>query len=99
MFTKSSNDCMPASAELSDFIHTICPVDAHIYVTMRGTWSSGLDGFRGQYMSTKNTVATIVRVFTCGCNTYWTLENWQHDNGYRCELTVLTKEQFLSLVK
>lgn len=91
----------PASAELDDFIREICPVDAHIHVTMRGVWTDdSYDGnFSGKVASTTTTHQTIVRAFSCNGVTYWTSELWAHDNGYRCSLSHLSKSEFLSLVR
>mgnify|MGYP001607307977 CR=1 FL=1 len=97
MFHPSAS--ISASQELADFIHGICPVDAHILVTMRGVWVDGnAESFRGQFMPTETTRQSVVRAFTYAGRTYWTLEKWEHDNGYRCELVVLSKAEFLALV-
>lgn len=72
------------SAELEDLIHTLCPVDAHIFVTMRGVWTDGL--------------GVVVRAFSIRENTYWTRETWVQSNGWSCKLEVLTKSQFLTAI-
>ncbi len=90
----------PASQALYEYVYSICPIDAHIHVQMRGVWASdSYNGrFTGLFKEEETTRCNVVRVFTCDNVTYWTLEKWEHDNGYRCELVKLSKAQFLSLI-
>lgn len=88
----------PGSAALNDFVLSICSTDAHINVVPRGVWVDCAGGFLGQAMSSVTTYCDVVRAFTCLGVTYWTLERWEHDNGYRCTLEVLTKDEFLHLI-
>lgn len=90
----------PASQELSEYMDTICPVDAHIHVTMRGVWvDDSYDGsFTGKHMSHETTCLNVVRAFTCHDRTFWTLEQWTHDNGYYCKLVNLSKSAFLDCI-
>ncbi len=98
-FNSSPANAMPASQALAEHIRTFCPVDAHINVTMRATYVSGnVESFRGQFYSTETTHLSVVRAFSAFGITYWTREDWEHDNGYRCTLTVLTKAEFLALI-
>jgi hypothetical protein len=98
MFNKTDAQ-FAGSQSLSQFINSVCPTDAHIHVTMRGMWVDGdTVSFRNQSMSSETTRLQVVRAWTCKGITYWTLEKWEHDNGYRCELVVLTKAEFLSLI-
>ena len=98
MFTKINYSVVGSSA-LNSFVDTFCPVDAHIHVTMRGLWVDGdTVSFFNRSMSSVTTTLRVVRAFTCKGATYWTLETWTHDNGYRCELTVLTKAEFLAFI-
>jgi hypothetical protein len=97
-FTKF-NGSFAGSQALSDFIGRVCPTDAHIHVTMRGMWTNGdVESFKGRFMESFTTRLEVVRAFSCKGVTYWTLEKWEHDNGYRCELVVLSKSDFLSLI-
>lgn len=90
----------PASAELADFIRELCPVDAHFHVTMCGVWVDGdTVSFGRQFVSKDTTRLNVVRAFTFDGVTHWTLEEWAHDNGYRCTLFKLSKAEFLSLVR
>jgi hypothetical protein len=92
-------DYFPGSQALADFIHSICPVDAHIHVTMRGLWVDGdAASFNNRHVESFTTRLQIVRAFSCKGTTYWTLEKWEHDNGYRCTLEQLTKDEFLRLI-
>lgn len=90
----------PASAELSDYLDTICPMNQHIHVKPIGVWADdNYDGeFTNQAMSKDTTKVNIVRVFSCHGLTFWTLEKWEHDNGYRCTLVNLTKQAFLDII-
>lgn len=88
----------PCSIALENYLHSLCPIDAHIHITLRGTWSNMDESFRGQYVSSVTTSADVVRAFSFNGVTFWTLEKWTHDNGYRCELVILTKAQFLHLI-
>jgi hypothetical protein len=87
----------PSSA-LLDYVHEVCPIDAHMYITMQGVWGVGCDGFSNQFYSTTTTRCTVVRAFSCKGVTYWTRENWTHDNGYQCTLDILTKVEFLQAI-
>ena len=91
----------PASQELDDFIHSVCPVDAHIHVTMHGVWADDdYDGnFTGKPASKVTTLEKIIRAFSCNGVTYWTMELWEHDNGYRCTLVHLPKDRFLDFIR
>jgi len=91
-------DYFPGSTALDDFIRSICPVNAHMNVVSRGVWTDCAGGFRGQPKSNTTTYCNVVRAFTCEGKTYWTLEKWEHDNGYRCTLEQLTKAEFLRLI-
>ena len=73
------------SSALEDLIHSLCPIDAHIHVTMRGVWSDGS--------------GIVVRAFSIGINTYWTRETWVRGNGWTCTLEVLTKAEFLKTIR
>jgi len=97
MFTKVNS--FPSSQELVQFGESVCPVDAHIHVTVHGVWADNAEGFGGRSMSSVTTACRVVRAWSCKGITYWTLENWEHDNGYRCNLTVLSKAEFLSLIR
>lgn len=88
-----------ASQALVDYIESICPHDAHIHVTMRGTWVSGNVPATSLYKSDVTTCWTVVRAFTYNGVTYWTRENFAHDNGIRCALDVLTKPEFLQAIR
>jgi hypothetical protein len=101
MFNKvdSSMVRVPGSSALDSFVRSFCPSDAHIHVTMRGLWTDGNErGFFNRSMSSETTGLQVVRSFSCKGITYWTLEKWEHDNGYRCTLVVLSKAEFLSLI-
>jgi hypothetical protein len=93
-------DKFTASSELLDLIGQVCPTDAHMHVQMRGVWvdSNYAGSFGNQAMSAETTYCNVVRAFTCHGLTFWTLEKWQHDNGYRCELVNLSKAAFLDLI-
>jgi hypothetical protein len=89
----------PASQELNDYAQSICAVDMHINIHTHGTWAdSDTVSFLNQSMSNDTTTCKVVRSWSYDGRTYWTLENWSHDNGYSCELVILTKSEFLSLI-
>ena len=89
----------PASAELSDFIRELCPVDAHFHVTMNGVWVDGdTVSFGRQLMSKDTTRLNVVRVFTFEGVSHYTVEKWEHNNGYRCTLTEISKSEFYTLI-
>ena len=93
-------DKFPCSQALDEYIHDLCPMNAHMLVTMRGIWASdSYNGrFTGLFRESETTRCNVVRSFTYDNQTFWTLEKWEHDNGYRCELVKLTKEQFTTLI-
>ncbi len=90
----------PTSQALDEYIHSICPTDAHIHVQTHGVWASdNYNGrFTGLFKETETARCNVVRSFTCHGVTHWTLEKWEHDNGYRCELVILSKASFLDLI-
>lgn len=91
---------IPASQALNEYGEYVSGRDAHMKITPISTWVSGEVGdFFGQMFSTVTTSLDVVRVWTCDGVTHWTLEKWTHDNGYQCELVVLSKAEFLALIR
>jgi hypothetical protein len=89
-----------ASQELNDYAQSICTSDMHINIVTRGTWVSGdWKSFSGRSMSDTTTYFDVVRAWSYDGKTFYTVEQWEHDNGYRCTLTVLDKQAFLTLIR
>ncbi len=88
------------SQDLAEFISALCPIDAHIHVSIVGVWACGdVESFSGQFMSDVTTHLTIVRAISYNGVTYWTRESWTHDNGYHVQFSTLTKAEFLQAIR
>lgn len=94
-----TSENIPASYELCAYGDSVSNGDSHMKINPVGTWvSCEWSSFGGQYMSDVTTFCMVVRVWTCNGITYWTREDWYHDNGYRCHLVLLSKSEFLTLI-
>ena len=87
-----------ASSELVRYGDSLCNGDSHMKITPRGCWVRGEENFSGRFAESHTTHFEVLRVWTCNNTTHWTLEQWEHDNGYRVNLVVLSKAEFLSLL-
>lgn len=101
-WTKTNN--LPIGSEQQDYLGRLYPqteenIQAGYFPCVRGVWFKGdADKFFNQHMSVVVESLVIVRAWSDNVHTFWTYEEWIHDNGYHANFHLINKGEFVQLV-
>lgn len=101
---KKVTDNIRSCQDLCNYMDTIYPQTAENLaagntVRLVGTWTDiDPDQFLNKPVSTINTTMHMVRAWSDKWHTFWTVEIWQHSNGYKAYFKLINKGEFISLI-